>query len=92
MYDSRNNILQYENMTTIQIFSTHEKVKSYTRSAYNGLDLLGDIGGLYDGLKLLFSAVLTALSGIDFTSLLISKLFFVDNIKTNQSKDINNVC
>ena len=64
-------------MTTIQIFSTHEKVKNFTRSAYNGLDLLGDIGGLYDGLKLLMTAVLTALSSIDYTSLLISKLFYV---------------
>ena len=39
--------------------------------------MLGDIGGLYDGLRLLLVSFLTALSGIDYTSLLISKLFLV---------------
>ena len=72
-----NNILQYESMCSIILFQNHPQVKSFKRSAYNGLDLLGDIGGLYDGLRLVFESFLTALSGIDYTSLLISKLFLV---------------
>ena len=84
--DEKNSILKYENMTAIQIFQTHEQVKSFKRSAYNVLDLLGDIGGLYDGLRLLMTALLTALSGIDYTSLLISKLFYVEGSKLSQPR------
>ena len=77
MNDERNNVLKYENATAILAFSTHEQVKSYKRTAYNLLDMLEDIGGLYDGLKLLFTGVLTVISGTDYMSLLISKLFYV---------------
>ena len=75
-----NDIIAYENMNSIILFQNHPQVKSFKRSAYNSLDLLGDIGGLYDGLKLVFESFLTTLSGIDYTSLLISKLFLVGTI------------
>ena len=84
MNDEFNNVLKYENTTAILAFSNHEQVKSYKRTAYNLLDMLGDIGGLYDGLKLLFSAILTVISGTDYMSLLISKLFFVGKSMSNQ--------
>ena len=77
MKDDRNDLLKYENTTFVLAFASHEQVRSFKRSAYNALDFLGDIGGLYDGLKLLFGAILTAVSGIDYTSLLISKLFYI---------------
>ena len=71
------------------VFQNHPQDKSFKRSAYNSLDLLGDIGGLYDGLKLLLTSFMTALSSIDYTSLLISKIFLVgkgmNNLNHNSS-------
>ena len=75
MKEQTNTVLPQENTALSLVFSPHDKIKSFKRSAYNALDLLGDIGGLYDGLKLLLTAFLTACSGIDYTSILISKLY-----------------
>ena len=83
MKEETNYLIKYEKTAAIILFQTHPKVKSFKRSAYNALDLLGDIGGLYDGLKLLVTAFLTAISGTDYTSLLISKLFLVGKSETN---------
>ena len=80
-------MLKFENKSAIIFFQNHPKVKSFKRSAYNALDLLGDIGGLYDGLKLLLTAFLTALSSTDYTTLLISKLFLVARRDTNQNNN-----
>ena len=86
MRDKVNDVIKYENSTLLLAFSTNEQVKSFKRSAYNALDLLGDIGGLYDGFKLLFTAILTAISGTEYTSLLMSKLFYLGQ-KTHQEHD-----
>ena len=85
--DEINDVLKYDNAALLLAFSTNERVKSFKRSAYNALDLLGDIGGLYDGLKLLSTAILTAISSTDYTSLLISKLFYVRKSMNHHKND-----
>ena len=84
--DELNDVLKYENSALLLAFSTNERIKSFKRSAYNALDLLGDIGGLYDGFRLLFAAILTAISGTEYSSLLISKLFYLGK-KTHHEND-----
>ena len=39
--------------------------------------MVGDIGGLYNGLRLVFTALMFGLNGFEYTSLLASKLFYV---------------
>ena len=77
MNEDYDNLIRVENASAILVYQIHPQVKSFKRSAYNSLDLLGDVGGLFDGLRLVLTSFLTALSGIDYTSLLISKLFLV---------------
>ena len=91
MRDEENDVIKYENTTLILAFSTNEQVKSFKRSAYNALDLLGDIGGLYDGFKLLFTAILTAMSGTEYTSLLILKRFYIGKSMTDNQNDSSSI-
>ena len=83
MNDDQDYLIKFENTSAVLVYQIHPQVKSFKRSAYNSLDLLGDVGGLFDGLKLVLTSFLTALSGIDYTSLLISKLFLVGKSVTN---------
>ena len=48
----------------------------YSRAVYTLLDLLGDVGGLIDALKLIGIMIVTILSYGDFTDYLVSKLFY----------------
>ena len=48
----------------------------YSRAVYTLLDLLGDVGGLTDALKLIGSIVVAVLSDGGFSNYLISKLFY----------------
>ena len=55
----------------------HSKTKVYQRSVYNFLDFIGDVGGLLDGLKLICQTLLIPFSSFNFTSYILTKLFFV---------------
>ena len=49
----------------------------YSRSVYNALDFLGDVGGLFDGLKLLLGPIIGLLSQGGLSKWLISRLFYL---------------
>ena len=51
--------------------------KVHSRSIYNGLDLLGDVGGLFDGLKLIATPLISLLTQGGLYKRLISLLFFL---------------
>ena len=60
------------------------------RSVYSYLDWIGDVGGLNDGLSVVFMGIAGLLNYNYYTSYLISKLFKVDDndpsSKTDQDK------
>lgn len=58
------------------LFIVDKVILHNTRAIYNGLDWLGDVGGLYDGLKLVVFAFMSFANGINYTGSLLSKLFF----------------
>ena len=45
------------------------------REVYTGLDWVGDLGGLFDGLKLMFSSVLAILTYKNYDTYMVAKLF-----------------
>ena len=47
-----------------------------SRSIYSLLDVLGDVGGLFEGLKLITSALLGSLSSGGFVKWFVSQIFF----------------
>ena len=63
----------------------------YSRSIYNALDFLGDVGGLFDALKLIGAGLISVLgTGGGLTGRLISRLFYAasrskDDVKLTQS-------
>ena len=48
----------------------------YSRAVYTLLDLLGDVGGLIDALKIIGSLIVALISNGDFSNYLIVKLFY----------------
>lgn len=60
----------------------------YSRAVYTLLDLLGDVGGLTDALKLIGSIIVSVLSNRDFSNYLISKLFYKYK-KDSTAREIN---
>ena len=59
-------------------FTIDADIKKYTRQIYSGLDLIGDVGGLLDGLRLLGYMILGVLQfifGSTFESYLLNKLY-----------------
>ena len=57
------------------IGATTEKV-AFNRSVYNGLDLLGDIGGLYGILHLLANFFVNHINASGLFNDIVTKLFF----------------
>ena len=49
---------------------------NYQRAIYNSLDLLGDVGGLFDGLKLIAWLIVNIFTSENLENLLEAKLFF----------------
>ena len=75
-------------------FTSHAKTKSFHRSIYNGLDFIGDVGGLLDGLTLIGQTLLGPITKLNFLSLLLAKLFTVrqdSRKKKRKSKDDSEV-
>ena len=61
----------------IQIFiSLDSLINSRSRSIYNVLDFLGDIGGLFDALKLIAEFMVFLLGNRGVSMFLIGKLFY----------------
>ena len=77
MEDNDSHLFKYDRMASVLIFQIHPQIRSFKRQAYNILDMLGDIGGLVESLKVILTVFVATLSGIDYTNLLASKLFEV---------------
>ena len=58
-------------------FRAGNEIVVYSRSIYNALDFLGDVGGLFDALKLICIGILSILGTSDgLPSRLIGRLFY----------------
>ena len=63
------------------MFGTKSSEVLYSRAVYNVLDLVGDIGGLFDGLKAIGSVLMAPIASHNMRSFLINKLYFTQKIK-----------
>ena len=54
-----------------------DKTVIHSREIYNALDLLGDVGGLFDGLRLIGANLVLLLTTGSLQLKLIGKIFFV---------------
>ena len=61
------------------VASKHQR--NFSRSVYSILDYLGDVGGLFDGLTLIASALVAPFSGYRYITVLLTKLFSVPGKK-----------
>lgn len=68
-------ITDVKSLYAVSFYASNEKM-SHSRQIYNSLDFLGDVGGLLDGLKLIFSSLLGLAYHGQHMSELSSKLFF----------------
>ena len=57
-------------------FYVDTTIRLQNRSIYNGLDLLGDVGGLYDGLKLVLGGLISLLTQGGVAVRIINSLFY----------------
>ena len=56
-------------------FEMSTNLATVDREVYTGLDWVGDLGGLFDGLKLMFSSVLAILTYKNYDTYMVAKLF-----------------
>ena len=56
-------------------FELNQKSTIIERATYNALDLMGDIGGLYDGLMLLIKGMIRPIAALAFNSKLLRLVF-----------------
>ena len=61
------------------LFTTHKEEMRFNRDIYHGLDLIGDIGGLYDGLKIICYVLIFAWNNFNFMTVLISNFFSIND-------------
>ena len=59
----------------------------HSRAIYTFLDLLGDIGGLIDSLKLIGYSMIVFFTSGKYSSFLINKLFYSSNVKLTREND-----
>ena len=73
-------------------YELSQDLKTSDREAYNFLDWVGDLGGLFDGLKIGFTAVLVVLNYKMYDTYMVSKLFTVrsENRSDQQGGPENN--
>ena len=69
-------------------FSLDTQQINYSRKIYNALDLIGDVGGLFEGLKVVAYLTMSLFTPLRITNFFISKLYFTK--KDNSSNiDVN---
>ena len=59
---------------SFNIYLNKEK-KTWSRKTYSVLELLGDLGGLYDALKLIFAAIVAPFAYLASKVSLLTKVF-----------------
>ena len=77
MEDKKSYLFDFDSYSSIFVFQTNQQVRSFKRITYNELDMVGDIGGLYNGLRLVLTAFMFVSNSFEYTNLLASKLFYV---------------
>ena len=73
-------------------FRLDANVQYFNRSIYTGLDLIGDIGGLFDGLKGFGSLIVSlyfSICGDPMSVFLLSSVFIKDTRNMNEKKAPN---
>ena len=73
-------------MVAFIAFTTDNQQINHTRAIYNLLDFLGDIGGLFDCLKVISWAIIRFTTPFSISNFIATKLFF-SNIANNPFKD-----
>lgn len=68
------------------LFQTSSEQIDSSRQVYNSLDFVGDIGGLFDGLKAIGFLLVTPFSGFSFVSKLFAELFYVQAHEKKERK------
>ena len=68
------------------IFNVSPDTVFHERSVYTVLDWLGDVGGLFDALKLISSVIVALCTNGIFPSYVISKLFYKQQSKRDAPK------
>ena len=66
-----------ENTIKTVEFLAHSHTKIYQRSVYSLLDFIGDVGGLFDGLKMIGQNLLFPFTSFNFTMKLLAQLFTI---------------
>ena len=56
-------------------FEMSQNLATVDREVYTALDWVGDLGGLFDGLSLIFSLVLAILTYKNYDTYMVAKLF-----------------
>ena len=86
-------ILPYNFFDNVHIAVTFEFDLTYyemERTAYNILDWVGDLGGLFEGLLIFFSAIYAFLHYQTFNNFLVQKLYRTEEGASLQQVDSNN--
>ena len=76
----------FPDQAALIIFQLNPSTKAYQRSVYNILDWLGDIGGLFAGLRLIGIALMAPLSGYNLNTFLFSSIFQVSTKEKQESE------
>ena len=69
------------------VFAPHKEEIRFNRDIYDGLDLIGDLGGLYDGLNIICYALIFAWNNFSFMTVLISKIFSINDPSLREDLD-----
>ena len=56
-------------------YEMHLNIRTYDREVYNVLDWIGDIGGLLDGLRLLFALAVAVLTYKKYQTFMVAQLY-----------------
>ena len=63
----------------------NSQVTNHTRAVYNFLDFLGDIGGLFDALKVIAWSIITIITQGLVSAHLVKEIFFVKGNNNDQN-------
>ena len=61
------------------VFAPHKEEIRFNRDIYDGLDLIGDLGGLYDGLNIICFVIIFFWNNFNFVTVLTSKIYSISN-------------
>ena len=74
-----------QNLFAFVIFTLDTDEISHSKAIYNALDFLGDVGGLYDGIRIVAGTFVRIFTPLSLSNYLIPKLFFI--LKTDKQVD-----